>query len=137
MFRTYGKEFSFGPQMFRTSSSILGHSQTTEKNFPWGIHNFTGIFHTVVTILNFLSINVNGYFLGRVSRLTPDDRKLPPEQRKEEFPRPLIILKGKEGRIKKWLVTVPILEEMPYRRNFPAYIGNLQGESKRMDTHYQ
>ena len=84
-------------------------------------------------------IDHNGYFLGRVSSLTPDDRKLPPEQRKEEFPRPLIILKGKEGRIKKWLVTVPILEEMPYRRNFPAYIGNLDTEEKifRLFVDYQ
>ena len=59
---TYGKEFSFGPQNVPNLNFSRGHPQTTEKNFPWGIHNFIGIFHTVVIILNLISINVNGTF---------------------------------------------------------------------------
>ena len=44
----------------------------------------------------------------------------------EEYPRPSIVLKsGQTGNVKKWLVSIPLVENMPTRRNFPRFIGNL------------
>ena len=44
----------------------------------------------------------------------------------EEYPRPSIVLKsGQTGKVKKWLVSIPLVENMPTRRNFPRFIGNL------------
>ena len=44
----------------------------------------------------------------------------------KEYPRPSIVLKsGQTGKVKKWLVSIPLVENMPTRRNFPRFIGNL------------
>ena len=60
MFRTYGKEFSFVVDKKESFLEPFGASTNDGKEFSLGIHKFIGIFHTVVIILNFLSINVNG-----------------------------------------------------------------------------
>ena len=45
---------------------------------------------------------------------------------KEEYPRPSIVIKsGKTGKVKKWFVSIPLVEDMPTRPNFPRFIGNL------------
>ena len=44
----------------------------------------------------------------------------------EEYPRPSILLKsGQTGKVKKWFVSIPLVEDMSTRQNFPRFIGNL------------
>ena len=44
----------------------------------------------------------------------------------EEYPRPSIVLKsGQTGKVKTWPVSIPLVEDMPTRQNFPRFIGNL------------
>ena len=44
----------------------------------------------------------------------------------EGYPRPSIVLKsGQTGKVKKWFVSIPLVENMPTRQNFPRFIGNL------------
>ena len=44
----------------------------------------------------------------------------------EDFIRPSIDLKNhKSGQVKKWVVSIPLVEEMASRPNFPKFIGNL------------
>ena len=45
---------------------------------------------------------------------------------KESFARPELLLKSfRTGEIRKWLIAVPLTEDMPSRENFPKYIGHL------------
>ena len=32
---------------------------------------------------------------------------------------------GQTGKVKKWFVSIPLVEDMPKRENFPRFIGNL------------
>ena len=44
----------------------------------------------------------------------------------EEYPRPSIVLKsGQTGEVKKWVVSIPLVEDMSTQQSFPRFVGNL------------
>ena len=76
-------------------------------------------------------ISATGLLEGRTNAKMADGKP---------FPRPTIALKSvKTGKIKKWKVAMPLIENMHHRQNFPKFIGNLANTNEvlRLLVDYQ